>query len=111
MIEARHRYPPSAYGYALQLMAISGWSSKAFLEKIQHETLVINGDDDPLVPVANAELLAALIPNARLEVVESGGHLLLWDDAERCVPLISEFLACSRLSATRARVDSTSCSK
>jgi poly(3-hydroxyoctanoate) depolymerase len=93
MIDARHRHPPSAYGYALQLFSMAGWSSKAFLPKIQHQTLVINGDDDPLVPVANAQLLATLIPNARLEIVEHGGHLLLWDDADHCSGMIREFIA------------------
>jgi pimeloyl-ACP methyl ester carboxylesterase len=43
---------------------------------------VICGDDDPLVPLANGRMLAERIPYARLEVVERGGHLLLWDDAE-----------------------------
>jgi pimeloyl-ACP methyl ester carboxylesterase len=34
---------------------------------------VIAGDDDPLVPVANAEMLAERIPNATLEIVPGPG--------------------------------------
>jgi poly(3-hydroxyalkanoate) depolymerase len=90
---ARRRFPPSAYGYALQLLGIAGWSSLRFLGRIPHETLVITGDEDPLVPMANAELLASRIPHATLEVVERGGHLLLFDDAENVGPRIGRFVS------------------
>jgi len=89
---ARHRLPPSAYGYAMQLLAGIGWSSWPFLTRIPHETLVICGDDDPLVPIANAKMLARRIPNARLEIVERAGHLLLFDDAENVAPRIRRFV-------------------
>jgi poly(3-hydroxyalkanoate) depolymerase len=91
--DARHRLPPSPYGYALQLLGGMGWSSWPFLADIPHETLVINGDDDPLVPLANARMLAERIPNARLEIVEHAGHLLLWDDAENVGERIQRFVA------------------
>jgi pimeloyl-ACP methyl ester carboxylesterase len=90
---ARHGLPPSAYGYAMQLLGGMGWSSWPFLARIPHETLVISGDDDPLVPVANAHMLAQRIPNARVEIVERAGHLLLWDDAENVGPRIQSFMS------------------
>src|SRR5437763_16434822 len=62
MMIARHKRPPSAYGYTMQLLGAFGWSSMPFLTQIPHETLVISGDDDPLIPVANAEMLARCIP-------------------------------------------------
>jgi len=89
---ARSRNPPSPYGYAMQLMGASGWSSLPFLERIRHETLVICGDDDPLVPVANAQLLARCIPRARLEIVERAGHLFLWDDPANAAARIRLFV-------------------
>ena len=92
MINARRSHPPSANGYALQLLGIFGWSSWHFLPRIPHETLVIAGDDDPLVPVANARMLAERIPNATLEIVAGAGHLLLWDDSENLGRRISSFL-------------------
>lgn len=79
MMAPRQRHPPSAYGYAMQVMACTGWSSLPWLARIPHQTLVINGDDDPLVPVANSRMLASRIPNATLEIVPGAGHLLLWD--------------------------------
>src|SRR5688572_15122178 len=57
MMAERHRHPPSAYGYSMQLLGTVGWSSLPFLPRIPHDTLVISGDDDPLIPVANAEML------------------------------------------------------
>jgi pimeloyl-ACP methyl ester carboxylesterase len=92
MSNARRSHPPAADGYALQLLGIFGWSSWHFLPYIQHETLVIAGDDDPLVPIANARMLAERIPNATLEIVEGAGHLFLWDDAENLGRRISSFL-------------------
>ncbi|HVJ31293.1 MAG TPA: alpha/beta hydrolase [Gammaproteobacteria bacterium] len=89
---ARRRAPPSSYGYAMQLLGGFGWSSWSFLPSIRHETLVVCGDDDPLVPLADARLLAARIPHARLEVVERAGHLLLWDEPERIAPRIGQFV-------------------
>ena len=84
--------PPSSYGYAMQLLGAAGWTSLPFLGRIRHETLVINGDDDPLVPVANAQLLAQRIPRATLEIVEQAGHLFLWDDAGNLAPRIGRFV-------------------
>jgi pimeloyl-ACP methyl ester carboxylesterase len=92
MINARRSHPPAADGYALQLLGIFGWSSWQFLPSIPHETLVISGDDDPLVPVANARMLAERIPNATLEIVEGAGHLFLWDDADNLGRRIGRFL-------------------
>ena len=89
---ARRRLPPSSYGYAMQLLGGCGWSSWSFLPEIQHETLVVCGDDDPLVPLVNARMLAARIPRATLEVVERAGHLLLWDEPERIAPQIGHFV-------------------
>ena len=100
MINARRSHPPSADGYALQLLGIFGWSSWHFLPCIPHETLVIAGDDDPLVPVANAKMLAERIPNATLEIVPGAGHLLLWDDAENLGRRISAFLDPTRTRRT-----------
>src|SRR3712207_7519065 len=39
---------PSAWGYAGQLWAISGWSSLPRLHTLPQRTLVLAGDDDPI---------------------------------------------------------------
>jgi poly(3-hydroxyalkanoate) depolymerase len=91
--DQRRRQPPNSYGYAMQLLGGFGWSSLAFLHEIVHETLVILGDDDPLVPIENGHMLAGRIPRAELEIVERAGHLLLWDEPERVAPRIGHFMA------------------
>jgi poly(3-hydroxyoctanoate) depolymerase len=92
-IGQRPRLPQNSYGYAMQLLGGIGWSSWSFLPDIRHETFVICGDDDPLVPVANGRMLAGRIPRAELEVVQRAGHLLLWDEPERVAPRIGQFVS------------------
>lgn len=92
MMAERHRHVPPAYGYTMQILGTIGWSSLPFLARIPHDTLVISGDDDPLIPVVNAEMLARRIPRARLEIVKRSGHLFLWDEAKRLSVRITRFL-------------------
>jgi pimeloyl-ACP methyl ester carboxylesterase len=92
IMDTRKRNPPPPYGYAMQLMGAAGWTSWALLPHIPHETLVISGDDDPLIPVENTRLLARRIPRARMEIVPGAGHLFLWDDAENVAERIDRFL-------------------
>lgn len=68
------RVATSRLGYAYQLGAVACWTSLPFLRLIRQPTLVMGGDDDPIVPLANAKLLATLIPGAQLYVF-SGGHI------------------------------------
>ncbi len=92
MMTNRKKYPPSNLGYTMQLLGGATWSSSGFLDEILHSTLVISGDDDPLIPVENAYMLAERLPNATLELVERAGHLFLWDDAANVAQRIVAFL-------------------
>lgn len=83
--------PSSNKGYALQLLAMTGWTSVAWLWRLRQPTLVISGTDDPLIPVANARLLANLIPRARLQLVDNG-HLFMVTRPEETAEMIEEFL-------------------
>jgi poly(3-hydroxyoctanoate) depolymerase len=96
---ARISRPPSLRGYVGQLYAMWGWSNLPWLPFIRHPTLVMAGDDDPIMPLANGRILAKLIPLARLEVITGGGHLFLLEEAERSAALVREFLA-ERLDGT-----------
>jgi pimeloyl-ACP methyl ester carboxylesterase len=89
----RLRRPPDLLGYAFQLYAVSGWSSLPWLHRLPQPTLVVAGEQDPSVPLCNARLLAARIPDARLHVVKGGGHLFLLDEPENVTPTILDFLA------------------
>lgn len=80
------------YGYALQLIAMLGWTSLPWLWTLRQPTLVISGTDDPLIPVINARILASLIPKARLELVDDG-HLFVVTDPKRSAALVEAFLS------------------
>jgi len=93
--EANRRiaHPPGLAGYAGQLLALAGYSTIPGLPFITAPTLIIAGDDDPIVPAANQRILARLIRDARLHMVPGAGHLFLFDSPELAAPLISDFLA------------------
>lgn len=62
-------------GYIHQLLAILASGSRhKRLPEIKLPTLVIHGEDDPLVPVAAGYEQAKLIPGAKLEVLKHMGH-------------------------------------
>ncbi len=79
-------------GYYYQLAAMTGWSSLPFLGLIKQPTLVMGGDDDPIIPVANPRMQAALIPSATLHVYH-GGHLAILTEAHELAPVIETFLS------------------
>jgi len=79
-------------GYVYQLAAGAAWTSVPFLRWLRQPTLILSGDDDPIIPLANARLLHLLIPNSRLHVYH-GGHLGLVTEATELAPLVNDFLA------------------
>jgi poly(3-hydroxyalkanoate) depolymerase len=88
---ARFTRAPSSRGYLWQMLALRRFASILWLHRLRQPTLVLNGESDPIVPVANGRILAARIPDARLEVVP-GGHLFLLTDSEAMAGRINEFL-------------------
>ncbi len=78
-------------GYYYQLTAMAGWTSLPFLPLIRQPTLVLGGDDDPIIPAANPRMQAALIPNATLHLY-SGGHLAILTEPHELAPVIDDFL-------------------
>jgi poly(3-hydroxyalkanoate) depolymerase len=86
-----HSRVGSPRGYLYQLSAGAGWTSVPFLPLLRQPTLILAGDDDPLIPLANARLLRLLIPDARLHVY-NGGHLGLVTEAAELAPVVERFL-------------------
>ena len=84
--------PPRGLGYVYQLAALWGWTSLPWLHRLRQPTLVMAGTDDPIVPLANAEMLAHLIPHAKLFTIDDG-HLFLITRANEVAPVIMRFLA------------------
>jgi len=85
-----NRVGPSR-GYLYQLTAGAGWTSVPFLPLLRQRTLILSGDDDPIIPLANARLMKLLIPKARLHVFH-GGHLGLVSEATELAPIVDAFL-------------------
>jgi poly(3-hydroxyalkanoate) depolymerase len=84
--------PPTKAGYFYQIMALMGWTSAPFLPFMKQETLILMGDDDQIVPLANGRFLNMLIPNAELVVIKGGGHLFLLSHADETIAAIRGFL-------------------
>jgi poly(3-hydroxyalkanoate) depolymerase len=82
----------SPRGYLYQLAAGAGWTSVPFLPLVRQPTLIMSGDDDPIIPLANARLMHRLIPDSRLHVYH-GGHLGLVTEAAQLAPVVNQFLA------------------
>jgi pimeloyl-ACP methyl ester carboxylesterase len=61
------------------------------LSNIDLPTLVIGGTLDALTPPAEARRLARIIPGARLEMIEGGGHTIMLEQAETLEALLVEF--------------------
>ena len=89
---ARFIERPTLSGYLGQIYAITGWTSVPWLRTLRQPTLVLAGDDDPIVPLINGRILAWCIPDARLHVVRNGGHLFLLEDPAAIAALVSDFL-------------------
>ena len=88
---AHHIKPPGGLGYAYQLLAGAGWTSLPWLHRLRQPTLILHGTDDPIVPLTNAKILAALIPGSRLHVIDDG-HLFLVSRAREIGPVVGKFL-------------------
>ena len=53
-------------------------------------TLVVHGTEDRLIWRRNGRQIAALIPGARLELLDGIGHMFWWEQPERSAELIRE---------------------
>jgi poly(3-hydroxyalkanoate) depolymerase len=94
--------PPSKTGYFYQLLAMMGWTSAPFLPFMKHETLIMMGGDDQIVPVANGHFLKMLIPNSELFVIPDGGHLFMLSHVQESINAIRGFLDQSAVAQKKA---------
>lgn len=88
---AENMIPPSVKGYIFQLTAMLGWSSLPFLRFIKVPTLIMMGDKDHIVPVANGKILQFMIKNSRMIVMKGAGHLFLLTRRDESIAIIRDF--------------------
>ena len=76
-----------------QMQAALVHDTSARLASISAPTLVIHGDEDQMLGVANARHIASLIPGARLEILERCGHIFWWERPQETAALVHAHVA------------------
>ena len=71
-----------------QARATATHDTSARLGGVEAPTLILHGDLDEMLVVANARHIAGLMPGARLEILEGVGHLFWIEEPERSAALI-----------------------
>ena len=68
-------------------------STEADIRSLPHQTLVVHGREDQVIPLANSLTLADWIPRAQLHVYGQCGHWTQIEHAARFAQLVGNFLA------------------
>ena len=90
--------PPRGDGAAVRRLERAGSGRGATfdaldrVEGIAAPTLILHGTEDAVVDSRNAALLERRIPDARVELFPGGGHLFFWEQPDRFVEVVTEFL-------------------
>lgn len=71
------------------------------LAVVRAPTLILWGDHDRLLPVANGPLIAAALTGAQLEVIPGAGHNLMWEQPARFNAAVADFI--TRAAPEQAR--------
>lgn len=74
--------PTAPHTFAAHLFAASTHLVTRRLKHIECPAVVVAGSHDALIPLRNAQVLAAKLPNAELEVVAETGHALFVEDRD-----------------------------
>lgn len=82
--------------YFAQLQAAFTFDTSQRLSEIENETLVITGNRDDVVPMQNSLNLAGKLPNAELEIIDGGSHLIFIENAEEFNRKVKSFLLQNR---------------
>lgn len=85
-----HPQPPDAY--KRQQAAVKTYNAEDRVGQIKAPTLIVHGGKDRVVPVRNAHLLSAKLPQAQLVIFPEGGHACIVDHAEQFNETVTWFL-------------------
>jgi pimeloyl-ACP methyl ester carboxylesterase len=92
-LAVRLKVARTAAGYSAQFQAIRAWQGTLErLGTIRVPTLVLHGENDLLIPPANAEILARAIPGAKLVMLPGAAHIFLTDKLGPARDAILSFL-------------------
>lgn len=76
----------------LILKALDGLDTTAQISSVKHPVLVLHGEHDQLLPMADSKQMAALMKNGHFEVIVGHGHCTNVEDPALFVQMISNFL-------------------
>ena len=79
--------------YVQQLLAMLQFTSLPWLHRIACPALIMGGSDDPLIRNVNARVLAMLIRDSQLKIIEGGGHLFMVLQPEATAAEVERFLS------------------
>ena len=92
-VAAARLYPADVPLLLAQQAAVLGHDAYARLRGLAVPTLVVHGTADELLDAINGDLVASLVPGARLELLDGVGHLFFWEDPQRSAQLVIEHVA------------------
>jgi 3-oxoadipate enol-lactonase len=92
LMALKRAHPQSEQAWRAQATAGVLFDPLGRQRRITRPTLILQGTADQVVNPVNAELLADLIPGARLRYVEGAGHLMCWDEPRRFARVVAGFL-------------------
>jgi 3-oxoadipate enol-lactonase len=93
ILEHRRRTAQPRDAWLAQAAAGATFDAWDRLPLLRAPTLLVHGTEDAVVDPANLDLLADRIPHARVERFAGCGHLLFWEQPERFVEIVGEFLS------------------
>lgn len=83
--------PPAFFAGSAAILAIlEDLDLTPILGRITAPALVIGGAEDRMFPPEHSRAIAALIPGAKLEIVEGTGHGLLFERGDRVLELLGQ---------------------
>ncbi len=74
------------------LQSLDGFNGKSDIIAVQHPVLVLHGEHDGLLPVAESKAMAVLMKNGRFETVPGQGHCTNVENPEKLVQILDGFL-------------------
>jgi len=90
--EVSMRFPASADMMSRQWAAVTRHNACSRLPQISSPTLTLTGSEDVLISPENAKVMADMIPDAQMRVIDDGGHLFLIEQPQQFNQAVMDFL-------------------
>jgi 3-oxoadipate enol-lactonase len=93
IVEVGMKTPTPIETFGMQFGAVQSFDTFDRLPQVKSPTLILHGDRDLLVPVANAEILHERIPGSQVRIIEGTGHCFFWERSDEVIDEIVGFLS------------------